>query len=53
MSGEFAPVLAEMGAATRQRLAGRVFGLDGETAAGVSLAALVAAGRAQAPAGAD
>ncbi len=49
VSGEFAPVLAEMGAATRQRLAGRVFGLDGETAAGVSLAALVAAGRAQAP----
>ncbi len=49
VSDEFAPVLAEMGVATRQRLAGRVFGLDSETAGGASLAALVAAGRPQPP----
>ena len=30
LSGEFAPVLDEMGAATRRRLAGRLFGLDHE-----------------------
>lgn len=49
VSEEFAPVLAEMGAATRQRLAGRIFGLDHETVGCASLAALVAEGRPQPP----
>jgi len=49
VSEEYTPVLAAVGAATRQRLGSRAFGLDCETAGGESLAALVAAGRPQPP----
>ncbi|MGO9021873.1 MAG: class I adenylate-forming enzyme family protein [Syntrophobacteraceae bacterium] len=47
---EFAPVLDGARAATRRRLAGRIFGLDHETAGCPSLAALVNEGKPQPPA---
>jgi acyl-CoA synthetase (AMP-forming)/AMP-acid ligase II len=50
IGAEFAPMLAGMGAATRRRLADRVFGFDRETAGCTPLAALVAEGRPQPPA---
>ncbi|MGA2027852.1 MAG: class I adenylate-forming enzyme family protein [Syntrophobacteraceae bacterium] len=50
IGAEFVPVLAEMGEATRRRLADRVFGLDHETAGCAPIAALVAEGRPQPPA---
>src|SRR5208283_1933389 len=50
LSKEFAPVLDGAGAATRRRLAGRLFGLGHETAGGPSLAALVEDGKPQPPA---
>ena len=49
VSDEFAPMLAEMSAATRRRLTGRVFGLDSELAGCPSIASLVAEGRPTPP----